>query len=429
MDVKDRVLWHLDRDFKRPIRDPLWNNIYVSDGVLALINMPEFQQLSRIKQLGPSYLVYPGATHTRLAHSLGVFHIAYRMIRGLLTFDACPVLDETTVRSYLCAALLHDLGHFPFTHSLKELPLTEHEHLAARIITGKSLASVIRDKAGADPELVAAIIDESIPDGGQVEIKFFRRLLSGSLDPDKLDYLNRDAYFCGVPYGTQDLDFALSRLIPIGAEGIALAPTGISAVENILFSKYLMYRAVYWHRTVRVATAMIKKGLYRALTRGLLTPEELYGHDDESFYARFRSRAEPEFALIAGVQDRKLYSPVVDVAFDESNPAHRQLLDLEYRAEVERRIAESLSAGSAPIDPLSVVLDVPEKISFEVRFPVVFDDGLVDYPDAGTVFTPAVVADFTRTLRRIRLMLEPGVAGAASDPESALREALADGAR
>jgi len=427
MDVKDRVLWHLDRDFTRPIRDPLWNNIYVSDGMLALINAPEFQQLSRIKQLGPSYLVYPGATHTRLAHSLGVFHIAYRMIRGLLAFDACPVLDETAVRSYLCAALLHDLGHFPFTHSLKELPLTEHEHLATRIITGKPLASVIRDSVGADPELVAAIIDESIPDGGQVEIRFFRRLLSGSLDPDKLDYLNRDAYFCGVPYGTQDLDFALSRLIPIGEDGIALAPTGISAVESILFSKYLMYRAVYWHRTVRVATAMIKKGLYQALTRGLLTPEELYGHDDESFYGEFRSRPEAEFALIAGVQDRKLYSPVVDIAFDESNPAHNRLLDLEYRAAVEQRIADNLSENSTPIDPLGVVVDVPEKIGFEVRFPVALDDGLVDYPDAGTVFTPAVVADFTRALRRIRLMLKPDLASSVSDPGRILREALADG--
>ena len=425
MDVKDRVLWHLDRDFTRPIRDPLWSNIYVSDGMLALINSPEFQQLSRIKQLGPSYLVYPGATHTRLAHSLGVFHIAYRMIRGLLTFEACPVLEETAVRSYLCAALLHDLGHFPFTHSLKELPLAGHEELAARIITGKSLATVIRDRVGADPALVAAIIDESVPDRGQVEIKFFRRLLSGSLDPDKLDYLNRDAYFCGVPYGTQDLDFALSRLIPIGEDGIALAATGISAVENVLFSKYLMYRAVYWHRTVRVATAMIKKGLYQALTGGLLTPEELYGHNDESFYGEFRSRPEPEFALIAGVQDRKLYTPVLDVAFDESDPTHHKLLDLEYRASVERRIAELLSGGTTTSDPLSVVLDVPEKIGFEVQFPVVSDHGLVDYPDAGTVFTPAVVADFTRTLRRIRLMLNPDIVSSATNPELTLREALA----
>lgn len=422
MDVKDRVLWHLDRDFNRPIRDPLWSNIYVSSGMLDLINSPEFQQLGRIKQLGPSYLVYPGATHTRLAHSLGVFHIAYRMIRALLAYDDCPDLDATAVRSYLCAALLHDLGHFPFTHSLKELPLAEHEHLAAQMIISEPLSGLIRNSVGADPDLVAAIIDESIADEARTEIRFFRKLLSGSLDPDKLDYLNRDAYFCGVPYGTQDLDFALSRIVPIGEEGIALAPTGISAVENILFSKYLMYRAVYWHRTVRVATAMIKKGLYRALQKGLLTPERLYGHNDESFYGEFRSRPEPEFKLIAGVQDRKLYLPLVDLPFDESNPAHERLLDLDERAAAEDRIASAIGTGQT--DSLGIVLDVPERISFEVSFPVVTSNGLADYPEADTVFTPAVVADFTRTLRRIRLMVAPELAGSLKDPGRLLLSAM-----
>lgn len=417
MDVKDRTLWHLDRDFTRPIRDPLWHHIQLSDGMLALINTPDFQQLSRIKQLGPSYLVYPGATHTRLAHSLGVFHVAYRIIRRLLTFETCPDIDEPAVRAYLCAALLHDLGHFPFTHSLKELPLVEHEQLAARLITGPTLSRVIRDDVGADPDLVAAIIDESIPDEGRPEVRFFRRLLSGSLDPDKLDYLSRDAYFCGVPYGMQDIDFVLSRIVPIGGDGIAMRPSGISAVENILFSKYLMYRAVYWHRTVRVATAMIKKGLYRALSTGLLTADELYGHNDESFYAEFRARGEPEFALIARVPDRRLYTPVVDVPFEEGNPAHEQLSDLAVRAAVEEDICRELArrAGVRP-DPLSVVIDVPERIGFEVRFPVIIGDELVDYPEAGTVFTPAVVSDFTRTLRHIRLILSPELAQSTAEP-------------
>ena len=411
MDVKDRTLWHLDRDFTRPIRDPLWSHIYLSDGMLALINTPEFQQLSRIKQLGPSYLVYPGATHTRLAHSLGVYHIAYRIIRKLLTFEACPPIDETEVRSYLCAALLHDLGHFPFTHSLKELPLAEHEELAARMIRGTSLARVIQSDAGADPELVADIIDESVPADSRTDVRFFRRLLSGSLDPDKLDYLNRDAYFCGVPYGMQDIDFVLSRIVPTGGDGIALMPTGISAVENILFSKYLMYRAVYWHRTVRVATAMIKKGLYRALSTDLLTAEELYGHNDESFYAEFRARSEPEFVLIGRVPDRRLYVPVIDIPFEDGNPAHQQLCSLAIRAEVEERLAQELAAQAGiRSNPLDVVVDVPERISFEVQFPVVVGEQMVDYPDAGTVFTPAVVSDFTRTLRRIRLILSPELA-------------------
>lgn len=423
MNTKDRVLWHLDRDFNRPIRDPLWNNITVSDGLLRVINSPEFQHLGRIKQLGPTYLVYPGATHTRLAHSLGVFHVAFRMIRKLLSFDNCPVLDETAVRSYLVAALLHDLGHFPFTHSLKELPLAEHESLAADMVTTGSLKALVQDAGRADPLMVAAIIDETRPDEGSLEVRFFRRLLSGTLDPDKLDYLNRDAYFCGVPYGTQDLDFALSRIVPTGGDEIALAENGISAVENILFSKYLMYRAVYWHRTVRVATAMIKKALYHALTSGRLTSDDLYGLNDESFYAGFRSKDDEVFRLIAGVQDRRLHVPVVDIAFNETDPAHTDLLDLSTRARVEKEFLQEAGIKDAP---LGVVLDVPERISFEIRFPVMTRSGLVDYPETSTVFTPLVIADFTRAIRRIRLMVAPGIAERVHDPESTLNEILRD---
>ncbi|MFW5717162.1 MAG: HD domain-containing protein [Spirochaetota bacterium] len=425
MDVKDHVLWHLDRDFTTPIRDPLWGHIYLSDGLVSILDSVEFQQLAKIKQLGPSHLVYPGATHTRLAHSLGVYHIARRMIRALLTYDEAPPLSKEFVTAYLCAALLHDLGHFPFTHSLKELPLVEHEALAAAMVQEGDLARRIRDRVGADPAIVARIIDESIDDGGCAEVRLFRRLLSGSLDPDKLDYLNRDAYFCGVPYGTQDIDFAISRLRPNGMDGIALLSSGISAVENILFSKYLMYRAVYWHRNVRVATAMIKEGLYRALNEGLIHERDLYGLTDESFYAGFSARTEEPFELIRRVYDRQLYIPAADLAFDDSRESHRRLEDLPQRAAVEERAQELVSARlGRPIAPLQVIVDIPEAVSFEVNFPVIEQDTVLDYPDAGTVFTPHVIGDFTRTLRRIRLILEPRIAAELNDPRALLAEAV-----
>ena len=422
MDAKDHVLWHLDRDFKSPVRDPLWGHIYFSDELYSILDAVEFQQLSKIKQLGPAYLVYPGATHTRLAHSLGVYHIAYRMIRSLLVQDGAPAMSRELVDAYLCAALLHDLGHFPFTHSLKELPLREHEALAAEIIQDGELARLIREKARVDPAIVARIIDEDLDDMGEPSIPFFRSLLSGTLDPDKLDYLNRDAYFCGVPYGTQDIDFALSRLRPVG-HGVGLELTGISAVENILFSKYLMYRAVYWHRNVRVATAMIKRGLYDGLRLGIIGESDLYGHTDESFYAGFSARTEPPFALIRRVYDRQLYAPVVDIPFHLDDPDHVALEELDSRAVAETRIAESLGAESSSGSP-AVIIDIPEGISFEVSFPVVSGHDIVDYPSAGSVFTPPVIADFTQTLRRIRLILHPNLASRVTNPADLLLDAI-----
>lgn len=427
MDVKDHVIWHLDRDFTTPVRDPLWGHIHLSDGLAALTDSPEFQQLSRIRQLGPTHLIYPGATHTRLAHSLGVYHIAKRMIRALLTYDETPPISREHVTAYLCAALFHDLGHFPFTHSLKELPLEEHESIAARMVLEGPLAARLREQARVDPEIVARIIDESLDDGGLSEVRLFRRLLSGSLDPDKLDYLNRDAYYCGVPYGTQDIDYAISRLRPNGPQSVALERSGISAVENILFSKYLMYRAVYWHRDVRVATAMIKEGLYRGLTEGLITESELYGHTDESFYADFGARHEEPFTLIRRVRNRQLYVSAADVGFDDTSATHRSFEDLETRTAAARRLAAMIRDEiGREVASCDVILDVPEAVSFEVAFPVLDGQRVIDYPSAGTVFTPAVVEDFTRALRRIRLVLEPSVAASLSRPHELLTRVTAE---
>ena len=407
----ERILNHLERDYTEPVRDPLWKHIYLSKGLIRVIDSGRFQQLNRIKQLGPSFLVYPGATHTRLSHSLGVFHIARRMIRTLVMRPDCPPLTLDGVKAFLTASLVHDLGHFPYAHSLKELPLKEHEKLTGEQCLDGDLRDRIADDVEADPAMVAAIVDESIEISERDEIALYRSILSGTLDPDKLDYLNRDAYFCGVPYGIQDLDFAVNRIVPTPEYRLALDVHGVSAVENILFSKYLMYRTVYWHRTVRIATAMIKRALYLALAESAIRPEELYGLDDELFFARCRSERFPAFRLIENVASRRLYKVVLDRPFDPDNSEMLRLSDLSCRNAAEHSLADSLSTKLARrLDRTEVVIDIPEPVSFEISMPIVDENGVVDYPNAGTVFTPQVIHDFTRTLRRIRVMLPVDIA-------------------
>ena len=226
------ILLHLREDYNDPVRDPLWKNINLSGPLLKLISQRSVQKLARIKQLGPSYLVYPGATHTRLNHSLGVFHIAKRIMETLVSNSTERILSLAGVKAFLCASLLHDLGHFPYAHSLKELPLKEHEVLTGEIILSKELYNPIKEELGVPPEMVAAIIDKNLPDGGDEQIVLFRNLLSGVLDPDKLDYLTRDAYFCGVPYGIQDVDFIISRIKPYKKSGLAVDSQGLPAVEK-----------------------------------------------------------------------------------------------------------------------------------------------------------------------------------------------------
>lgn len=350
---------YLDNFFSKPVRDPVWGNIMLSEGFKKIVSSPVLQKMNRIKQLGPTYLVYPGAVHTRFCHSLGVYHIGKKIIRKLITFDSCPRVSEEGVKAFLCACLLHDLGHFPYTHSLKELPLKEHETLTAEYILSEPLFSLIKKELKTDPYLPAAIVDKNLATDSE-EVLFFRHILSGVLDPDKLDYLTRDAWFCGVPYGIQDIDFVLSSICPDPEQGINLLPHGKPALENILFSKYMMYKTVYWHKTVRCATGMIKKAIVTALREEAVRPEELYGLDDYSIVDFSREKKLPALELISMVQERNLYKMAAEETFDDNAPGHTGLLDLETRSRRERELALELG-----LDETEVIIDVPEKINFD----------------------------------------------------------------
>lgn len=421
MAVQNEVLEHLERDYTEPIRDPLWKHIYLSRGFLKVIEQKPFLSLGKIRQLGAAFLVYPGATHTRLNHSLGVFHLAKRILRALAGSESCTELSVEGVRAFLAAALLHDLGHFPFTHSLKELPLRDHESLTAEIILSHPFSDVIRDHAHADPYMTAAIVDQDLDDRGDPETVFYRNILSGVLDPDKLDYLNRDAYFCGVSYGIQDIDFIINRILPHPQRGLALEAGGLPAIENILFSKYLMYRSVYWHRTVRIATAMIKKAVYLGLRDGEIRERDLYGLDDERFFSFFGAHPYPPFDLIRMTAERNLFKTVIELPFRPGNPDHEAMRDLASRTAAEERIAERLrdQTGRA-VEPFMVILDIPEPISFEIDIPVLSDGRFLSYPETDTVFTRPVIEGFTRTLRKIRLIIPRDLVPLVTRPEELL---------
>ena len=373
MDERTRILDHLDNEYTEPVRDPVWGHIGFSRPLLKVVEHEQFQKLGRIRQLGPAALVYPGATHTRLAHSLGVFHLARRLIASLVRRSPHTGVSVEGVKAFLCAALLHDIGHYPYAHSLKDLGVEAHERLASRVILDE-LAPTIRTELRVEPEAVAAIIDHRIDYRGGEDVRFFWKLLSGVLDPDKLDYLNRDAYCCGVPYGIQDVDFALGEVWPHPDAGIAISRKGVTAIENILFSKYLMYKTVYWHKTVRIATAMIKKAVVIGLRDGAIRREDLYGLDDEEFFARFTPARSPAFRLIADVRRRVLHRQVLRLPFRPDFAEHRALEDGAARTALEDRIAaEAAAVLGRPVPAESVVVDVPERISFEADIPVVDD--------------------------------------------------------
>ena len=269
-----------------------------------------------------------------------------------------------------------------------------------RVITGElilqePLHSCIENVIGASAVKAAAIVNFEMPHNNDAEIIFFRNILSGVLDPDKLDYLNRDAFFCGVPYGIQDTDFAISKIVPTN-EGIGINTQGITAVENVLFSKYLMYRTVYWHKTVRIATAMVKKAIITGLREGFIQSEDLYGLDDYEFFSRYTEDFNPLMKLMDMVNRRNLYKCVLEVPFNTDNPSHTRLSDIEKRIDYEKDRTSECGCSD-------LIIDVPEPISFEVNLPIVEQGIKTSYIDTKSVFSGPVVEGFTSSLRKIRV--------------------------
>lgn len=421
--MSSAVLAALEDGFTEPIRDPLWGHIYLTSELTALTTTAAFAKLARIYQLGPTAAVYPGATHTRAAHSLGVYHLARRLLRSLLERGADAWTTPLGVRSFLAAALLHDLGHFPYAHSLKELPLEDHEALTGKLVLAQPLRDLV-GRAGADPYLVAAIVDKSLPTGGDAEAAFYRKLLSGVLDPDKLDYLNRDARCCGVPYGAQDVDFIFSRLIPHPERGVDIDSKGIPSVEAILFAKYLMYRSVYWHRGVRSATAMVKAAVKAGLEDGVLANEELYGLDDAGLFALLASRSHPAFALAAQVREGRSFQVVAEFPYDEAS--HKALSDLNSRSAFEAALAAELSSAvGRTVSAQELIIDLPEPISFETGLLV--SDESVPFAESSTVFSQATVAAFVRSIRVVRVCADDETAASVSASPSARKVLQGEG--
>ncbi len=337
------------------IRDPLWNNIRVDALALQLVDTPVFQRLRYVRQLGLAYLVYPGATHTRFEHALGAYHLA-RLTVSLL--DERGELRDVSLEERAitqAAALLHDVGHYPFSHALEEIGALHHEEVATPLVLRGPVAEMLTAMLGPGaPERVLALIRGTSDSPLQ-------GLVSGSLDLDKIDYLKRDALMCGVPYGEIDVDRLLNSLVLVdeparGRRVIGVLEKGLSALESLLFAKYQMYRNVYWHHAVRSATAMYKRLVDEALTAGDVDARALSTFDDEGLLHRLARRGTSP--LLSALRERRLYKRVLECPAAELTAEALEWIadDRALTTETEDRLAVEL--GLAPGE---VLLDFPAK--------------------------------------------------------------------
>lgn len=378
------------------IRDPLWNNIRVEPLALRLVDTPAFQRLRYVRQLGLAFLVYPGASHSRFEHALGTYHLARRALALLEERGDLRELGDAHCTDVRIAALLHDIGHYPFSHALEEIGALHHEEVARPLICGGDISKVLRESLGDD---APARIVELIRGRSHSPLQ---GLISGSLDLDKIEYLRRDALMCGVPYGEIDADRLMNSLVLVhGALGIQ--EKGLSAVESLLFAKYQMYRNVYWHHAVRSATAMYKRLVSDALDAGSLTAGELASFTDEGLLHGLEAKgANP---LLRALRERRLYKRAVEFPAADLPPDVGEWIADDWRRAID---VENMLARDLALAPGELLLDYPAKTEMlGLDLPVLRRGGRVEHltqqSSGGTINLPKLSEELYRSARWLRV--------------------------
>ncbi len=318
------------------VRIPPDKTVPLTPRVRRLLDSSPLRRLASVRQLGLVSLVYPGAVHSRLEHSLGVYHLALVFLASLNGDERFrATMSEQDAAAFLVAAILHDIGHWPYCHPIEDMDLPDmprHEEQTSLLISTDEITKLLASDWGLQPERIAQLIlgTASDPSG-----KIIHSLLSGPIDVDKMDYLMRDSLHAGVPYGRHfDQDRLLASLcLNANGESLAITEKGRTAAELMVFARYVMFSEVYWHHAVRSATAMLQRTIW--LSREKLDTGLLVQSTEDTFLKRMNSAAKNSDAqsILDGLfgRHRKLFKRIA--AFDaKTHPVlHKTLAGLPYK--------------------------------------------------------------------------------------------------
>ena len=255
-------------DKKKFIRDSVYGDIRLNEFEIRIMDMPQFQRLRRIKQLGLISLIYPGATHTRFEHCVGTMNLGSKLAEEL-------GLTNYEIELIRASGLLHDIGHGPFSHVSEGVLSFPHEELTKYVVTETSMRDLLEEKFDIN-EIVDIVNGKG--DLGPI--------VSGELDVDRMDYLLRDSHNTGVTYGKIDYERLISNLKL--EDELILDIKGVQAAEGALVSRYFMYPSVYQHHTTRIVNSMFRRALKRTIDDGTINENDIYKYDDSDIIATFR---------------------------------------------------------------------------------------------------------------------------------------------
>jgi HD superfamily phosphohydrolase len=403
------------------VRIPPELDVPLTPRVRRIIDTPQFRRLSRVSQLGLVSLVYPAAIHTRFEHSLGVYRLALLFLKQL-AHDArfAAIVRPADAQRFIAAALLHDIGHWPFCHPIEDIRLPgvpRHESFANSFLLTGELADVLRDDWGFDPAEVAALLSGKPRDAKD---RILHSLLSGPIDIDKMDYLARDSLHAGVPYGR---NFDQGRLIGSlclnqAGDGLALSEKGKTAAEMMVFARYVMFSEVYWHHGVRSATAMLQRAFF--LLHGGLDLDALFRLTESEMIAELRAAAGSSAAgdLLDGLfgPTRRLYKRLAQYSLFEQAPLYERLTRRPYPwlAACAEQFAHLVSEGiGRVVAPHEVLFDAPpleREVEFDVEVHYLKEGRYRKLGDVSPVVRTLAQEQFDDYVKRVRIFAHPRVA-------------------
>ena len=307
---------------KKFIRDSVYGDIRLNNFEVKIMDMPQFQRLRRIKQLGLISLIYPGATHTRFEHCIGTMNLGSKLAEEL-------GLSSDEIELIRASALLHDVGHGPFSHVSEGVLSVPHEELTKYVVTKTSMRDLLEEKFD-----VNDIVDIVNGKG------YLGPIVSGELDVDRMDYLLRDSHNTGVAYGIIDYERIISNLQL--EDGLILDIKGVQAAEGALVSRYFMYPSVYQHHTTRIVNSMFRRALKKIIDDDIIKERDIYKYDDTDIISTFRN-CENEYAndIISRLDNRHIPKRVKSIRLDNFKyPEKMYKIEAEALRKAEEEIAE-----------------------------------------------------------------------------------------
>lgn len=414
------------------IRIPQELDVPLTPRVRQLIDTAEFRRLARISQLGLVSLVYPAAHHSRFEHSLGVYRMALLYLRQL-AYDSrfAATIRAADAERLIVAALLHDIGHWPFCHPIEDIRLPgvpRHERFAEMFVFGGSvtgptpegergeIASILRTSWGVEPAQVLALLNN---EPTEPSTRILHSILSGPIDIDKMDYLVRDSLHAGVPYGQ---NFDQQRLIGSlclnsRGDGLAIADKGRTAAEMMVFARYVMFSEVYWHHAVRAATAMLQRAFF--LLHHSLPTDLLLRMTEEEMIRQLQASAQslPAGDLLSGLFGpvRALYKRLEQYSFFQQREIYEQLARRPYpwlvacAEEFAGRLAQRLRIDVAPHHVLIDAPPVQREVEFDVEIYFPKEDCYRTLGEVSPVVQVLARKQFDDYVKRVRIFVHPRI--------------------